>query len=130
MNEESSSALEKLILGWIKNQPRYRNIKEKHVTVFFRTNMPDDLIRHMEENEGRRHSIIIDGIGISQKVIAVRVKFCCNSSGEETSSMNKEQHTTLATFNGGKPVESNSIDLWFDIPQVTLEGCGKTVYSK
>ena len=84
----------------------------------------------MEENEGRRHSIIIDGIGISQKVIAVRVKFCCNSSGEETSSMNKEQHTTLATFNGGKPVESNSIDLWFDIPQVTLEGCGKTVYSK
>ena len=130
LDERSSAKLENLIPDWIKNQPGYRSVKDRHITVYFHTFMSDNLVRYMRENENKHHTIVIDGIGLSNKVIAVRVKSCCSVNGEETPSVNEKRHITLATFNGGKPVMSNDISLWFDIPQVELNGIGKTVYSK
>ena len=129
LDKESSEKLKSLIPDWLKCQPRYREIKNEHVTIFFHTDMPESMVEYAEKSEGKPHSIEIDGIGLSNKVIAVRVKSCRNDvNGEETPSTNKRRHITLTVFNNGRPVMSNLIDTWFSIPPISLSGYGKIVY--
>lgn len=59
--------------------------------------------------------IEINGIGVSDKVMAFR----CNIP--ENLCANKIPHITICTFNGGKPVDSNSITKWKDIEPIIVE---------
>lgn len=59
--------------------------------------------------------IEINGIGVSDKVMAFR----CNIP--ENLCANKIPHITICTFNGGKPVDSNSITKWKDIEPILVE---------
>jgi|TARA_R110000787_G_scaffold61866_1_gene139955 hypothetical protein len=63
---------------------------------------------------GDRVSIEIDGIGISDRVIALRVK---KDSIAGRLSVNEIPHITIAVNHGegAKPFESNAINNWYDI---------------
>lgn len=54
----------------------------------------------------RRLQIVINGIGISDKAMAFRV------DEHSVVCVNDIPHITIATFSGGKPVESNYITNW------------------
>lgn len=60
-------------------------------------------------------NITIDGIGISEDAIALRVKFTNPIA-------NKIPHITMATPQNGKPVNSNKITNWFDIEPYEIQG--------
>lgn len=71
----------------------------------------------LEDMLGERYSIIVDGIGASDKALAFRVlegSIC-------TIWANKVPHITICTFNGGKPVDSNNITEWKDIEPIIIE---------
>lgn len=59
--------------------------------------------------------LVVDGIGISDEAIALRVKW-------ELPIANKTPHITIATPQNGKPVNSNKITKWFDIEPYQISG--------
>ena len=65
-----------------------------------------------------KHNITINAIGISEKAMAFRVVFPGKS---RVSSLNEKPHITICTFNGGKPVDSNSITNWKNIKPMTIK---------
>jgi hypothetical protein len=71
----------------------------------------------LEDRLDERYSIIIDGIGASDKSLAFRV----TGGSMCTVCANKIPHITICTFNGGKPVDSNNITEWKDIEPIIVE---------
>lgn len=71
----------------------------------------------LEDRLGERYSIIVDGIGASDKALAFRVA----GGSMCTVCANKIPHITICTFNGGKPVDSNYITEWKDIEPILVE---------
>lgn len=70
---------------------------------------------------GKTFSIIINGIGMSDKAAAFRV------DKRSVVSRNNVPHITIATFNGGKPVDSNNITEWKDIEPIIIKTTLKKV---
>lgn len=68
-------------------------------------------------------SLIVDGIGISDEAIALRVKWSLPKA-------NKISHITIAVPPGGKPVNSNKITEWRDIDEFEINGVLKTYFKK
>ena len=66
---------------------------------------------------GTTKKLTIDGIGISDDAIAVRVNY-----GNILPIANKIPHITIATPHNGKPVNSNKITKWVDIEPYTING--------
>lgn len=66
---------------------------------------------------GASKKLIIDGIGVSDDAIAVRVNY-----GNVLPIANKIPHITIATPPNGKPVNSNKITKWIDIEPYTIHG--------
>lgn len=66
---------------------------------------------------GTTKKLTIDGIGISDDAIAVRVNY-----GNVLPIANKIPHITIATPPNGKPVNSNKITKWIDIEPYTVHG--------
>lgn len=64
---------------------------------------------------GKQTNITIDGIGVSDDAIAVRVRF-----GNPIA--NKIPHITIAIPQNGKPVNSNKITNWVDIEPYEISG--------
>lgn len=60
-------------------------------------------------------SLVVDGIGISDEAIALRVKWNLPIA-------NKIPHITIATPQNGKPVNSNKITQWIDIEPYQITG--------
>ena len=60
-------------------------------------------------------SLVIDGIGVSDEAIAVRVRWNLPIA-------NKIPHITIATPPNGKPVNSNKITKWYDIEPYQITG--------
>jgi hypothetical protein len=71
--------------------------------------------------------LIIDGVGVSLKVIALRVK---KNSFVGKLSSNDIPHITVGVHRqaGGKPFDSNKITDWTDIEPVYLEGEVEEIY--
>lgn len=67
-----------------------------------------EVFNNLNNRLGENIQIKIEGIGISDKAMAFKVVLPKN-----VHSINKTSHITICTFNGGKPVESNSITKWF-----------------
>lgn len=89
-----------------------------HITLMHVSNRDADLEFVFDANLGRLYRIIIDGIGFSDTAVAFKVR------REDTSivecCMNNTPHITIATYNNGKPVDSNNITNWFDIKPMML----------
>lgn len=88
-----------------------------HMTIAFNNKTEDaqnlyDVYKH---TFGKRITITVDGIGISDDAIAVRIKF-------NDPIANKIPHITIATPQTGKPVNSNYITKWYDIEPYDITG--------
>ena len=88
-----------------------------HMTIAFnnRTEKAQNLFNHYQEDFGKTVGLTINGIGVSDDAIAVRVEY-------EHPSANEITHITIATPPDGKPVNSNNITEWIDIPRYTVVG--------
>lgn len=88
-----------------------------HMTIAFNNKTEDaqnlyDVYKH---TFGKTITITVDGIGVSDDAIAVRIKF----NGPIA---NKIPHITIATPQTGKPVNSNYITKWYDIEPYDITG--------
>lgn len=93
-----------------------------HCTLMHWTKHNDLVYEALESELGSCQSIIIDGIGFSDKAAAFRVK--CESVKWCT---NLTPHITIVTFNGGRPVDSNGITDWIDISPIEVEAIVKKI---
>lgn len=107
-----------------------RIIDHPHVTLFFRDNVSLEIMQYMLNHNEQDHSIIVDGIGISDKAIALHVSSIKSSTGEEVASMNKIKHITLYLLNDGKPVDSNAIVDWKSIEPTSFIGYSRIIYKR
>ena len=110
-----------------------RNYKEyfDHVTLIFRTQF-DDNKEKLEEllpciGSLALQKIELDAIGYSDKCVALRV---VKSKFINTYCANKNPHIMAIVYEGHKPVDSNEIVNWIDIPKITLFAQIDAVYKK
>ena len=94
-----------------------------HCTLLHVSQLHDNQVfyDYLNARVGEKFSIIIHGIGISDKAAAFKIvdySVVC---------ANKIPHITIATFNGGKPVNSNNITEWKDIEPIVIETTLKKV---
>lgn len=90
-----------------------------HMTIAFNdgSEKSQDLYNKYHPFFGTSKKLIIDGIGISDDAIAVRVNY-----GNVLPIANKMPHITIATPPNGKPVNSNKITNWIDIEPYKIHG--------
>ena len=74
-----------------------------------------EIYNYLNNKVGKKFQIVINGIGISDKAMAFRV------ASYSVVCTNNIPHITIATFNGDKPVESNSITNWKSFGPVTID---------
>lgn len=88
-----------------------------HMTIAFNNGSEEckKLYEYYKKYFGKVTNITIDGIGISDDAIAVRVRF-------SNPIANKIPHITMATPKNGKPVNSNKITNWLDIEPYEIRG--------
>lgn len=88
-----------------------------HLTIAFNNKTEDaqNLYNVYKHTLGNVISITVDGIGVSDDAIAMRVNF-------NNPIANKIPHITIATPPNGKPVNSNKITEWFDITPYEIKG--------
>lgn len=68
-----------------------------------------EIYNYLKGYVGEKFQIVINGVGISDKAMAFRV------DEKSVVCVNDIPHITIATFRGGKPVDSNEITNWKDI---------------
>ena len=73
-----------------------------------------EIYNYLKGYVGEKFQIVINGVGISDKAMAFRV------DGKSVVCVNDIPHITIATFRGGKPVDSNEITNWKDIEPITI----------
>lgn len=94
-----------------------------HCTLLHVSQLHDNQVfyDYLNTRVGETFSIVINGIGISDKAVAFRV------NKRSVVSCNSIPHITIATFNGGKPVDSNNITEWKDIEPIIIKTTLKKV---
>lgn len=112
LDKESSSTLmemAQLIIPqiWPKANIQYQC---HHTTLVFKPAPDDAILSWAKQNEGQEFPIAVTSCGYSDKALAVGISV-------KAPSANRIKHITLAVnkSNGGKPVDSNSIQDWTDI---------------
>lgn len=88
-----------------------------HCTLMHISQREEQLETILDNNLGEQFCVAITGVGISDKAIAFRVKKC----GIVALCKNVTPHITIATFNGGKPVDSNKITNWQYIEPIIID---------
>ena len=73
-----------------------------------------EIYNYLKGYVGEKFQIVINGVGISDKAMAFRV------DEKSVVCVNDIPHITIATFRGGKPVDSNEITNWKDIEPVII----------
>ena len=73
-----------------------------------------EIYNYLKGYVGEKFQIVINGVGISDKAMAFRV------DKKSVICVNDIPHITIATFRGGKPVDSNEITNWKDIEPIII----------
>lgn len=73
-----------------------------------------EIYNYLKGYVGEKFQIVINGVGISDKAMAFRV------DEKSVVCVNDTPHITIATFRGGKPVDSNEITNWKDIEPIIV----------
>lgn len=73
-----------------------------------------EIYNYLKGYVGEKFQIVINGVGISDKAMAFRV------DEKSVVCVNDIPHITIATFRGGKPVDSNEITNWKDIEPIIV----------
>lgn len=87
-----------------------------HMTIIFNDKSEEKqlIAKKLEAYIGSKHDITIDSIGVSDRAIALGVRFY---------TQNEHSHITIATAPDAKPVESNNITNWYNLDQeFSVEG--------
>lgn len=74
-----------------------------------------EIYNYLNKRLGETLQVVINGIGISDKAMAFRV------INHNIVCVNDIPHITIATFNGGKPVDSNKIINWREIAPIVID---------
>lgn len=92
-------------------------IYNHHMTIAFnnKSKLSNELYVFYQDMIGNKATLTVDGIGVSDKAIAVRVRWVGPIA-------NKIAHVTIATPLDGKPVNSNFITNWLDIQPYKING--------
>ena len=79
-----------------------------HCTLLHKSQLEgnEELQSYLESNLGKPISIKLVAVGVSDKAMAFKVE------GVDNICANEVPHITIATFRGGKPVDSNRIIYW------------------
>lgn len=80
-----------------------------------------EIYNYLNDRLEETFEIVINGIGISDKAAAFRV------AEYSVVCVNEVPHITIATFNGGEPVDSNNITEWKDIEPIIIKTTLKKV---
>lgn len=125
LDEETKKGLLDVFLTYLENNS-IKCLLDKvyidHCTLLHVSQLHDNQVfyDYLNARVGETFSIVIIGIGISNKTAAFKVAdyslVCANSI----------PHITIATFNNGKPVDSNNIKEWRDIEPIIV----KTILKK
>ena len=97
------------------------NIYLDHCTLLHCSQNYPKLKEYLQSKLKCEFSATITSIGISDKAIAFGVKFSLLRDGRSMCA-NNHPHITIATFNGGKPVDSNNIKEWIEFPMILIDG--------
>lgn len=73
-----------------------------------------EIYNYLKGYVGEKFQIVINGVDISDKAMAFRV------DEKSVVCVNDIPHITIATFRGGKPVDSNEITNWKDIEPIII----------
>lgn len=88
-----------------------------HMTIAFNNGSQEfnNLYNIYKDTLGENIRLYVDGIGVSDDAIAVRINWTAPIA-------NKIPHITVATPPNGKPVNSNKIANWTDVTPITIYG--------
>lgn len=127
IDEETKKGLLDVFLTYLEEGNSIGYLLDKiyidHCTLLHVSQLHDNQVfyDYLNSRVGEKFSIVITGIGISDKAAAFKVvdySVVC---------ANKIPHITIATFNGGKPVDSNNITEWKDIEPIIISTTLKKV---
>lgn len=115
---------DRLVSGCARYAPEWdgETIAEHH-TIAFGAAVTEEIYRWAVENEGVGFKVYACEYGVSDKAFAVRLKTnipCANENKHITVMMNREA--------GGKPVDSNYITEWHNMPVIALNGTVRFKY--
>ena len=90
-----------------------------HCTLLHKSQIHNnpELYSYLNCHLGKHIKIKLVAIGMSNKAMAFKVEFYPT---EVNMCANKIPYITIATFNGGKPVDSNYIRHWKDIESIEI----------
>ena len=112
------------LMNWI-NDNGYYNPNGKyyldHCTLLHRSQKNEDVLSFCEFWEGAKFVMRITAIGKSNKAMAFKVEL------NEATCANANPHITICTFESGKPVDSNKIYDWVEIPVMNVTGILRSV---
>lgn len=119
-----STVVKNKLMNTLVSNPSYDTLLNKaertfidHCTLMHISQREEQLETILNNSLNETFCIAITGVGISDKAIAFRVKKC----GIVALCKNKTPHITIATFNGGKPVDSNKITNWEYIEPIIID---------
>lgn len=97
--------------------PKDWNVYNHHMTIAFnnQSELAKELYDMYKLHFNTTINIMVNGIGISDKAIALRINF-------QLPTANKITHITMAVSKDGKPRFSNDITNWMDIKPYTITG--------
>ena len=114
----------KILMNWI-NDNGYYNPNGRyyldHCTLLHRSQENENVQSFCEFWEGAKFIMRITAIGKSDKAMAFKVEL------NEAPCANANPHITICTFESGKPVDSNKIHDWVEIPGMNVTGILRSV---
>lgn len=127
LDEETKKGLLDVFLTYLEEDNSIEYLMDKiyidHCTLLHISQLHDnsEIYNYLNDRIGEKYEIVINGIGISDKAVAFRV------AEYSVVCVNEIPHITIATFNGGKPVDSNNITEWKDIEPIIIKTTLKKV---
>lgn len=85
-----------------------------HCTLLHNSQCNEEIKSFCDIHKNEKFNITITNIGFSDKAVALKVDL------GNVPCANKTPHITIATFEGGKPVDSNNIEYWIEIPPIVV----------
>ena len=85
-----------------------------HCTLLHHSQCNKEVQKFCEHHINQKFNINIINIGFSDKAVALKVDL------GNVPCANKTPHITIATFEGGKPVDSNNIEYWIPIEPIVI----------
>lgn len=105
-------------IGYLMNKIHLDHCTLLHVSQLHGNS---EIYNYLNDRIGEKYEIVINGIGISDKAVAFRV------AEYSVVCVNEIPHITIATFNSGKPVDSNNIKEWKGIEPIIIKTTLKKV---